>query len=226
MPTSLPAPGDAFGTWTLKRPLGRGNHGEVWSASAPGVDEAAIKLVSDLRPRSYARFRSTLTAIIAQGHAHRDGRPWYVMPIAVPFTEHPAHQGRSRRVASISGIASVLAGFHERGISHGNIKPRNLLAIGGVTHLADWGLADLPAADPDGRPTDVDALTRTRWMLLTNSAVAFEGPYSSTGPHALEPHFPKLHIVRLDSFLADCRGEHPAWRPAMPEVMARIDEWL
>ena len=265
-----PASGTTFGKWTLRRLLGRGWQGEVWSATALNGDEAAIKLFAKVRPSLYARFRADITTLIGQGALHGvvplldhhlperlgDERPWYVMLIGVPLVDDPRLTHPGMKAASIFNVARLLTPIHERGLSHRNIKPANLLRIDGALRIADWGLVCHPEESPiavrredsspfatiapevregrderDGRPADVYSLAKTLWMLKTNSTLGFEGQYSPTGMSGSELRRGMAHLYPtffgpLDSLLLDCTDDRPARRPTLSEFKDRLDAWM
>lgn len=151
-----PVPG-----YRLQAKLGQGGFGQVWRAVGPGGVECAMKFVevggptaaTELRALDAVRNRRhpNLTAIF--GVWQRDS--WLVVAMELADRSladelHAAVEDGStgippRRLARYLREAAAgldyLAADPRGGVQHRDVKPQNLLSIGGSVKVADFGLA-------------------------------------------------------------------------------------
>jgi eukaryotic-like serine/threonine-protein kinase len=156
--STLPAPGDRFGRYTLDRLIGQGGFAWVYAATRDDGKSFALKV---LKPR-YAndpafesRFRQE--AAFAAGLQHPnivrieevgtgDGPPYFVMDLYPDsLSERLARETTlpEADVAAIArGVADALAFAHEKEVVHRDIKPDNiLLTADDRPVLSDFGIA-------------------------------------------------------------------------------------
>jgi tetratricopeptide (TPR) repeat protein len=224
-------PGDAIaGRFELERLAGRGGMGTVWRArdrSAGGW--VALKLLDRTERTNaerFAREASTLASLehpaivryVAHG-AEPDGVRW----LAMEWLEGQDLRERLRRgplgVADASSVvrraAEGLAAAHARGVLHRDVKPGNLMLVGGDPHdvrLLDFGLArvrwDLGA--PSG-------LTRTGAAIGTPRYMA---PEQARGARVVGP---AADVFSLGCVLYECLTGEPAFAGEEPiAALAKI----
>lgn len=150
--------GQIFGVWKLKKHLGNGGNGDVWLAVNSENQEVAIKLLREVKRKTYARFIDEVNVINANSDVDgilpildsylpdnlENEIPWYVMPVAEPLEKYLDGKHFEDIVVAISNVAKTLSELHHRNISHRDIKPENLLVREGKACLADFGLVDYP----------------------------------------------------------------------------------
>lgn len=150
--------GQVFGVWKLKKHLGNGGNGDVWLALSSENQEVAVKLLREVKRKTYARFIDEVNVIKANSDVDgilpildsylpenpENEIPWYVMPVAQPLEKYLDGKHFEDVVTAIENVAKTLHEFHQRGISHRDIKPENLLVRNGKVYLADFGLVDYP----------------------------------------------------------------------------------
>ena len=153
-----------LGRYELGRRIGRGGFGEVLSARDRVLDkQVAIKRLPALDPEQLADARSEVTALrrarlpgvvplLDDGLA--DGRFVLVMErITGPeFPGEPIPMPWSRLRPKIIRLLEILAGVHQAGLIHRDLKPGNVrLTDDGQPILLDFGLAQPPQSDSSDR---------------------------------------------------------------------------
>jgi serine/threonine protein kinase len=150
---SEPVPG-----YRLVRFLGRGGFGSVWRASGPGGFDVALKFVP-LTTGAGAVEQRALEAVRSIRHPNllalfgawqRDG----LLIVAAELAEGTLlDRFREAEAAGLEGIsreellehladaACGLDHLHEAGVQHRDLKPQNLLLVGGRVKVGDFGLA-------------------------------------------------------------------------------------
>src|SRR6266568_2780650 len=249
--------GDVLGRWRLVDRLGQGGNGEVWRCVGPDGVQAAIKVLLNQRSSErLGRFRNEIGALL--GHGQRPGvvpildhdlsgagKVWYVMPLAVPIRVAlgPA-PGPDQVVEAMAAITGTLAGLAEEGISHRDVKPDNLLRLGDVWSIGDFGLVKYPAGQPlteHGRklgPTDFMApemrespdtadpeladgysIAKTLWVLLAGVNLPFPGQHRADDDICrLTARLDYRWAPHLDLLIERCTVHDPGKRPRMREV--------
>ncbi|HTE50665.1 MAG TPA: serine/threonine-protein kinase [Kofleriaceae bacterium] len=189
------------GRYKLRRLLGAGGMGEVWSAYFPPLRrEVALKILrADERPRpvAVARFEREARATAELTHPNtvrvldfgvtEDGLWFYAMELLEGETldqlvrrEGPLPAARAAHL--VLQAARALTEAHQRGIVHRDIKPQNLFVttMGGerdFIKLLDFGIARVL------RPDSGELLTRTGALAGTP---AYFSPELAGGQHADE----------------------------------------
>lgn len=168
--TTLPArqraisPGDRIRDWEIESFLGSGSFGTVWMARRVrlgGFQTAALKIldrvmVSETRAQLVAEF-SLLSSIehpnllryldafeIEEGRL--SGFIVFVLELANTdlrnaIAETSTGLNEAEMCEAFADLASGLAVFHDLGHCHGDIKPANILQVGKIWKLADFGIA-------------------------------------------------------------------------------------
>jgi serine/threonine protein kinase len=224
---SAPRRDQLFGRWRLMHFLGEGGNGFVWLAQDSDGNQVAIKVLSKLEGRSskvYERFKLEVEVV----HKHQDiggilpiidaylpeeicdTSPWYAMPVAQPLASFLEVKNIEDIVKGIIGVGETLSDLHDRGVSHRDIKPDNILVLENRFCLADFGLVDFPdkagltstgeqigakwtiapemkryGNEADGRCADVYSLAKTLWILLTGVKLGFDGQYNPASVNSL-----------------------------------------
>jgi serine/threonine-protein kinase len=190
-----------IGRYKLRKMLGSGGMGEVWSAYFPPLRrDVALKILrAEERPRpvAIARFEREARATAELTHPNTvrvldfgvtdDGLWFYAMELLEGQTvdELVKREGPlppARAVHLVLQAARALAEAHHRGIIHRDIKPQNLFvtSMGGepdFIKLLDFGIARVIRADSGELLTRTGALTGTP---------AYFSPELAGGEHADE----------------------------------------
>ncbi len=175
------------GRYELGELLGSGGMSSVYLAREVKHDrQIAIKvlqpgLAAAIGPRRFADEVSIaarlshphILALIDSGEA--DGLRYYVMPYVGGVTlrqrlDQSGAQPVHATIALLRDIADALAYAHEAGVVHRDLKPDNVLSVGGHAFLLDFGVAkiDNPA------PVSADARTDPTFAIGTPGYMAPE----------------------------------------------------
>lgn len=214
--------------------LGRGSHGEVWSARANGSGElVALKRIVTADPRIVTAARAEAAVLAALDHPSLiQLREFIAMDAAVILVMELANAGslagllgrRDRlspgEVAStLSPIAAALAHAHHEGVLHGDVSAANVLfSEAGHPKLADFGVARMVGGDAEviGTPAYLDPVIAAGGVpgaasdVFSMGAVALHcltgtGPWHSGG------------ATGIDGILA------VAARGSIPDLAARLE---
>ena len=152
--------GQRYGKWSLGVRLGEGGNGEVWTCKNTEGTVYAIKILKSIRQKAYQRFIDEATVIRQNADVPgllpimdyflpsdpRGRAPFYVMPVAANSESELASPSLAYCVTAIRQIADTLRILHQRGISHRDIKPGNILYYQDRFVLADFGLVEIGRA--------------------------------------------------------------------------------
>ncbi|HEY4181138.1 MAG TPA: serine/threonine-protein kinase [Kofleriaceae bacterium] len=156
-------PGETIGSYRITGTAGAGGMGYVYRAQhALSGREVALKIMREdqlAQERAIDRMMREASILATVSHVGipqffecgvlEDGRPWIAMEMV---------QGTSlsQRLAQgvlppddvidlVSGVADVLAAAHDRGVTHRDLKPDNILLCPGDlryrVRVIDWGIA-------------------------------------------------------------------------------------
>jgi serine/threonine-protein kinase len=178
------------GRYVLRRRIGQGGMGEVWSAWHVGLRrEVAVKFIHTQMNDSVTRrrFEREARAMAALQHPHTvrildagvadDGQPYYAMELLSGASLRdlveaggPLEPGRA--LALVEQAARALGEAHHRGIVHRDVKPENLFVCEGTSEqnvkVLDFGIAHVLGEDDDGK------LTATGFVVGTPAFMAPE----------------------------------------------------
>jgi eukaryotic-like serine/threonine-protein kinase len=233
----LLAPGKYLLHYRLVEKIGEGGMGRVWRATDTHLDrDVAIKFPSeDLEadPEWLARFTYEARIVAGLSHANIvtihaveeiEGRRFLVMemvrgrtldqiipPGGMPWTEY---------AETALDIADAIAAAHEHGVTHRDIKPRNIMVDEhGHSKVLDFGLARttrmVGAATADGgTPTD---------LLMTSDRVEGTLPYMSPEQLRGDLMDPRADLFSLGVVLYEmATGRRPFIRETSAELIAAI----
>ena len=257
--------GTSFGQWTLTKQLGRGGNGEVWEVISESGEPGAIKiLIRGGVDEPYLRFCREIEVLHRLGipkgvvplldsyipENPKKERPWYVMPIAVPYVGVVGRKDPYEIAEDFQGLAATLSKLHSQGISHRDIKPANFLVFDGQVCLSDFGLVKISDAEgitpprrdvgakftmapemrrapseADGQLADIYSLAKSLWMVLTGESLGFDGQYDARTAVGLRNYLSAYYLTPLDDLLAACTNHAPAARPNLDHFIEALGAW-
>ncbi len=234
-----PRVGSRFGPYRLTRLLGRGAAGEVYAAEdTRDGGTAAVKLIGE-QLSGDARFRTRVQEGVAAGQrltephvvavdetGEADGVMYLAMRLiaGTDLATLLADSGPlspPRAVAIVQQIGAALDAAHAEGITHGDVKPENILVTADdFAYLVDFGIARAvqdaaPDDDGSGPPADVHALARVLERCLAGARPG----WVSAALHEVAARGP-AEKPRSAGELADAAGK--ALRPSEQHQVARI----
>ena len=210
------------GRYRLLKPLGRGGMGEVFLAlDVTTGAECALKRLAPRSPLAASDLRREFEALTRVRHPAvvavyelgfgPDGTPYYTMEY-VPG--RPADLGLPRGDwAALCFVAAEVAhgleGLHAAGVTHGDLKPSNLLVI--------------PATAPRGLPTAVRLLDFGLAALLGADNQGHRGTVGFAAPEVVrgEPAGPASDLYGLGCTLYALIAGHPPFAGDLPDLALR-----
>ncbi|MBX2796344.1 MAG: protein kinase [Myxococcales bacterium] len=154
MPSSVIDPGTTviqrrslLGSWRLVEPLGRGAFGTTWLATDPTGRRGVVKLLPEPPGDELRALQRVFhPAVVRCLHASAHPVPHLVMALApgAPLAQVDRASLADERLHELMvQLWSALAACHRAGVSHGDIKPHNILydLDAGVLTVVDFGLA-------------------------------------------------------------------------------------
>lgn len=223
------------GTYELIKRLGHGGNGEVFdvrvSNKKPELPASetgyVIKILNsgkfkrNNREKRIQRFENEVRTV--QSLEHQDLRiipiydsclnleseqlyKWYLMPKAKDYEY--AGESSIEKLIQFRKLGDTIKAIHEKGITHRDIKPDNILMFNGNCCLTDFGLvwdinndvhitsaneavgpilirppemdydADRLTVPIDYKLVDVYLFAKTLWIFLTGVSIGFRGEYS------------------------------------------------
>ena len=203
---------------TFHKRLGRGGFGEAWLADDAGGRRCVIKVLfahaAEIELNAYRTYKNLCEAnadgLVPIGHMlkTRDGRHWYPSEPAEdlnPNNQDPmlyepctldAYIARSVKLSTDESLAvaesilRALQRLHRRGMVHCDIKPSNILRVGGQWRVGDTGTlirvdqlpsrACSPVYAPEGgileQRDDLYSVGKTLYEALTGSIDSYPAP--------------------------------------------------
>lgn len=156
----LSLPSHLNAAYTITGVLGNGAYGVVYSATDATGAPVAIKVAKrSSEPQAYLRVGEHANIVRLITFSHLGARSYLVLERADSDLfnaiqgELKALSGVARFTAALRLFSDVIAGvvhMHANGVSHGDLKPENVLIRLGVAMIADLGAAYLHALMPDG----------------------------------------------------------------------------
>lgn len=257
------------GNWRILSKINGGGNGEVYRCQGPDGTLAAIKILKrghDRRGDRMPRFRNEIRFLIERknypgvlpmlDHALPDdpNEPsWYVMPIAIPLQEALGQAPQfSAVIDAIGRIAHTLANLAADGIEgHRDIKPDNLLQLGGQPVIGDFGLVKYPEQETgtrQGQPlgpadfmapemrrkadtanaqlADVYSLAKTLWVLAAGERYPPPGQlHRDRHELRLSSRVDDRRAALLDSLIEECTSHEPTARPTMADLAKELTLW-
>lgn len=257
-------PSDKFGKWELLKFIDEGGNGEVWKARSSTGALSALKLLKKLKKKAYDRFRDEVTAVTDNSDINgvlpildfylpdsiAREKPWYVMPLATPFTDYVKGNTTAEIIEFIIILAEELSKLHKRKVFHRDIKPANLFFYKDHPCFGDFGLVDFPdkkeltrkgenvgpkwtiapemkrnAYTADGEKADSYSFAKTIWILLTQNPLSFDGQYNNTSNIGLNKYLKHIYTKPLDDLLTRCTDNDPNVRPCLNEIASNLKKW-
>src|SRR5271166_3119423 len=158
------ATGTKFGPYEIVAPIGAGGMGEVYRARDPRLNrDVAIKVLPEALaqdPDRLARFEREAKVLAALNHPNIaqiygiEGNALVMELVQGDTLKCPAPLEYAKQ------IAEALEAAHEKGITHRDLKPGNIMVTPeGVVKVLDFGLASVPSREVGSDPTKSPTLT-------------------------------------------------------------------
>jgi serine/threonine protein kinase len=240
--TLRPSDPRRVGGYRLLSQLGSGGTADVFLAQDRAGRPAVVKVmrrahatVADCAHEvSMLRLAGSDHAVPVHGSGHSSDGPFIAMGYLAdyrPGTVLTTKPVRPARLLALGGrLARALAGIHERGIVHCDIKPANLLVNGGDVRLIDFGTARsigeqcgehgvVHCSRGWAAPEQLraDRATPAIDIFAWGSLIAF----LAGGVHPFASGSVEEWVVRVQSARPDVRGLPPAIEDLVRQTLAR-----
>ncbi|AIW16271.1 protein kinase domain-containing protein [Vibrio tubiashii] len=152
--------GAKFGKYRLVDKLGSGGNGDVWKVSNDEHDHYAMKILKNIDPISYQRFKAEVHVLstididgvlkVLESNLPEDPKsefPWFILEIAEDFNVYQKDKDALEIVSGFVPLAKSLEELHKENISHRDIKPSNILFYNGRLFFTDFGLVKYPTRE-------------------------------------------------------------------------------
>jgi serine/threonine protein kinase len=161
--------GDRLGPYEILAPLGAGGMGQVWKARDPRLDRIVAIKVS--REQFSERFELEARAVAALNHPHicqlYDIGPDYLVMEFIDGAPLKGPLPIEKAVDYAAQILDALDAAHQKGITHRDLKPDNILITKQGIKLLDFGLAKRQGALKETDATLTRAMTQQGQILGT-----------------------------------------------------------
>jgi len=218
---SVAAPGTRLGPYEIIAPVGAGGMGEVWKARDTRVGRIVAIKISQ---RQFSeRFEREARAIAALNHPNicslYDVGPDYLVMEYVDGAPIRPVQGVRKLLDLAVQIADGLAAAHDRGITHRDLKPDNILVTGeGRVKILDFGLAKQEITSSNPGATQAVTVTQPGMVVGT---VAYMSPEQARAM-PLDPRSDQFSFGAILYELAS--GRRPFAGDSAPQTMTAIIE--
>ncbi|MET3988276.1 protein kinase [Streptomyces sp. PvR034] len=251
-----------IGVHVLVARLGAGGMGQVYLGRSPGGRLVAVKVVREEilgHPQALARFRREASTVreVRSAYTARlidaslDRAPYWLATeyVAGPTLAH-AVAGRGALPADTcralgAALAEGLAGVHEQGVTHRDVKPQNVILGAQGPQLIDFGIArgvGVTALTQEGQAPGTPGFTAPEVLLGAAGDAAADVfalgatlAYAATGRppfgsgEAASVWYRTVHEPvdaagvepGLAALIEACVAKDPAARPAPAEVIRR-----
>ena len=163
------APGARLGPYEILAPIGAGGMGEVYKARDTRLDRIVAVKVS--QAQFSERFENEARAVAALNHPHicqlYDIGPDYLVMEFVDGTPLKGPLPIEKALEFGVQILDALDAAHQKGITHRDLKPNNILVSKKGTKLLDFGLAKQFTTLKEADATLTQALTGQGQILGT-----------------------------------------------------------
>src|SRR5271170_5971030 len=161
--------GDRLGPYEILAAIGAGGMGQVWKARDTRLDRTvAIKFSNE---QFSERFELEAHAVAALNHPHicqlYDVGPDYLVMEFVEGAPLKGPMPLEKAVDYAAQILDALDAAHQKGITHRDLKPDNILVTKQGIKLLDFGLAKQNTTLKDSDTTLTQALTAQGQILRT-----------------------------------------------------------
>lgn len=245
--------------------LGSGGNGDVIKiANNETGEEFALKILLRIQDDTYQRFKNEVDIVTRCGiegvipitisslpDNPRLSKPWYVMPLALPFSVFIEGKNFSEIIEAFIPLAETLEQLHMQGIYHRDIKPDNFLYFSDRLYLTDFGLVKFPesgnltperrdvgakftmapemrriAYKADGEPADVYSFAKSLWIALTKQSLGFDGQFIRGSTLSLSNYEKDVYLSPLEDLLHKSTDNDPNLRPSIKVFKDELIKWL